>query len=224
MFWGRASRIQQRLFRVRRSLQGRWLERCHRPLNWISFMKGGSMRCVFGAWRGVPVRFSLIICIRSIEQRRSCMQRGLDGLLFLYNFDDVPDPHGRPVSPQGFDSLTGRPNDGSYPNVRWWGSAPDRSDVYRDYSYVTWAENLVSEVVAVSDSGAGRDAAAYDQKYRTGLGIQSEVHPERPGDPISFGVRSVVLLIRICYPCVERKPIRTLLPGSPKILWITTWI
>jgi hypothetical protein len=62
-------------------------------------------------------------------------------LLYLFNFDELPDPDHDPVSPIGFPFLNGRPNDGSYPGVPWWRTAADRSVVYNDYLYVPWIEN-----------------------------------------------------------------------------------
>lgn len=67
-------------------------------------------------------------------------------LMYLYNFDNLLDPNlgDEGVVPVGFNVLNGRPDDGSYPHVPWWGTAPDRSLVYNDYTYVPWIVNLAS--------------------------------------------------------------------------------
>lgn len=67
-------------------------------------------------------------------------------LYYLYTFDDLPDPDHSPVAPEGFDLLNGRPNDGTYSHVAWWGTAQDRSLVYDDYFYVPWVENKVAHM------------------------------------------------------------------------------
>ena len=118
---------------------------------------------------------------------------GTDGLLFHYNFNDVPDPDHNPVSPNGFDALTGRPADGSYPNVRWWGNAPDRSTVYNDYNYVVWAENVASHLPTDPPADTGvtnvnpNTSNPYNYAYFTGVNILEELHPELP----TITVRSI---------------------------------
>lgn len=67
-------------------------------------------------------------------------------LMYLYTFDDMLDPIVEGIRPAGFDLLNGRPNDGSYPNIPWWGTANDRSMVYSDYLYLPWIENLAAHV------------------------------------------------------------------------------
>ena len=109
-----------------------------------------------------------------------------DGLLFHYNFNDVPDPDNDPVSPAGFDALPGRPNDGSYPFVRWLGLAPDRSTVYNDYNYVTWVENVVSHlpINPPADSfvfGVEPNTSnPYNYEFSSALTSAAESHPEFP--------------------------------------------
>ncbi len=71
-------------------------------------------------------------------------------ILYHYTFDNLPDPDHTPIVPAGFDSLNGKPDDGSWPAIPWWGQATDRSRVYSDYQFVQWAENTVSHVPAVS--------------------------------------------------------------------------
>lgn len=71
---------------------------------------------------------------------------GTPRLLYHYTFDDLPDPDHDPVSPEGFAQLNGRPNDGSYPHIPWWGTANDRSLVYHDYHYVPWINNTVAHL------------------------------------------------------------------------------
>jgi len=65
-------------------------------------------------------------------------------LMYLYNFDNLFDPGEEGIVPAGFDLLNGRPNDGSYPGVPWWTTAPDKSVVYSDYVYVPWLVNLAA--------------------------------------------------------------------------------
>lgn len=67
-------------------------------------------------------------------------------LKYLYNFDNLLDPSNEGIVPVGFDLLNGRPNDGSYPNVPWWGTAADRSLVYNNYLYVPWIINLAARL------------------------------------------------------------------------------
>jgi hypothetical protein len=65
-------------------------------------------------------------------------------LMYLYNFNNLLDPVLEGVAPAGFDLLNGRPNDGSYPHVPWWGTAADRSTTYNDYHYVPWIANVAA--------------------------------------------------------------------------------
>lgn len=65
-------------------------------------------------------------------------------LAYLYNFDNLLDPVLEGVAPAGFELLNGRPNDGSYPHVPWWGTAADRSTTYNDYHYVPWIANVAA--------------------------------------------------------------------------------
>ncbi len=67
-------------------------------------------------------------------------------LKYLYSFDNLLDPTREGSIPQGFDLLNGRPNDGSYPHVPWWGTAPDRSLVYNNYLYVPWIVNQAARL------------------------------------------------------------------------------
>lgn len=67
-------------------------------------------------------------------------------LKYLYNFDNLLDPSTEDILPVGFDLLNGRPNDGSYPSVPWWGTAADRSLVYNNYLYVPWIINLAARL------------------------------------------------------------------------------
>ncbi|NCD21877.1 MAG: VWA domain-containing protein [Spartobacteria bacterium] len=65
-------------------------------------------------------------------------------LMYLYNFDNLLDPNVEGIVPVGFNLLNGRPNDGSYPHVPWWGTAADKSLVYNNYNYVPWLVNLAA--------------------------------------------------------------------------------
>ena len=67
-------------------------------------------------------------------------------LLYLYNFDNLLDPSVEGVAPAGFELLNGRPNDGSYPNVPWWGTAADRSTTYDNHLYVPWIANVAARI------------------------------------------------------------------------------
>ena len=67
-------------------------------------------------------------------------------LLYHYSFDDLPDPDHSSVSPDGFNLVSGRPNDGSYAGNEFWRTAPDRSTVYNDYNYVPWIDNTASHM------------------------------------------------------------------------------
>ena len=67
-------------------------------------------------------------------------------LKYLYSFDNLLDPTSEGIVPAGFDLLNGRPNDGSYPNVPWWGTAADRSLVYNNYLFVPWIVNLAARL------------------------------------------------------------------------------
>ena len=65
-------------------------------------------------------------------------------LMYLYNFDNLLDPVLEGVAPAGFEFLNGRPNDGSYPHVPWWGTAADHSTAYDNYLYVPWIANIAA--------------------------------------------------------------------------------
>jgi len=65
-------------------------------------------------------------------------------LMYLYTFNNLLDPLLEGVAPAGFELLNGRPNDGSYPNVPWWGTAADRSTAYDNYLYVPWIANVAA--------------------------------------------------------------------------------
>lgn len=67
-------------------------------------------------------------------------------LFYHYSFSNLPDPSFDPIVPEGFASLNGRPNDGSYPGIPWWRHAADRSTVYNNYLYVPWIENTIAHV------------------------------------------------------------------------------
>lgn len=67
-------------------------------------------------------------------------------LMYLYNFNSLHDPLVERVAPDGFDLLNGRPNDGSYPHVPWWGTANDRSVHYDNYHYVPWIPNIAARL------------------------------------------------------------------------------
>ena len=67
-------------------------------------------------------------------------------LKYLYNFDNLLDPSAEGIVPAGFDLLNGRPNDGSYPSVPWWGTAADRSLVYNNYLFVPWIANVAARL------------------------------------------------------------------------------
>lgn len=67
-------------------------------------------------------------------------------LMYLYNFNNLMDPltAGEGVAPAGFEFLNGRPDDGSYPNVPWWGTAADCSTVYDNPHYIPWIANIAA--------------------------------------------------------------------------------
>jgi PKD repeat protein len=95
-------------------------------------------------------------------------------LLYHYSFDNLPDPKWEQVVPNSFDTLTGRPLDGSYPGVPWWARAADRSTVYRTYDanpylFVHWIENTVATLPCglLDSNGLFRATHALDSRYWT---------------------------------------------------------
>lgn len=110
---------------------------------------------------------------------------GFNGLLFHYNFNDMADPQLVPVPfPTGFDALTGRPNDGSYPNVPWWGTATHRSTKYYNYLYVPWIENLIGHLPTLPPADSNsvnvspNPTNPYNWAYDTAVNGGGESHPE----------------------------------------------
>lgn len=76
--------------------------------------------------------------------RTAAATDGSPELMYLYNFNNLLDPLLEGVVPVGFDLLNGRPNDGSYPHVPWWGTAADQSTAYNNYLYVPWIANVAA--------------------------------------------------------------------------------
>ncbi|MFW5871152.1 MAG: C1 family peptidase [Verrucomicrobiota bacterium] len=67
-----------------------------------------------------------------------------EGLRYLMNFNDLPDPDHDPVAPQGFELLEGYPESGTYNYTPWWAMSGYRNRVYDEYRYVPWIQNLVA--------------------------------------------------------------------------------
>ena len=116
-------------------------------------------------------------------------------LLYTYSFDDLGDPDHEPVAPEGFDRLNGFPADGSYPHVPWWGTAPDRSQVYVEYRYVPWLENTVAHLPLVPPADSEitepvpNTSNPYGFAYYTGT--TGGEHPDFFGGDIVGGTREV---------------------------------
>jgi len=98
-------------------------------------------------WDGPRTREEIRSTMRTRWTRRQTfnaktVRQGAKGalLFFAYTFDDLPDPDHGPVSPDGFQTLNGRPM--GVNTIPWWASASDRSRIYTDYLYVPWIDNL----------------------------------------------------------------------------------
>ncbi len=101
-------------------------------------------------WNGTrtenEIRGTMLQRMRREDVITSQQGPGAAELTDLWTFDDLPDPDHDPVAPFGFDLLSGRPDDGSYPGIPWWSSATDRSRVYDNYHYIPWIANAAAEI------------------------------------------------------------------------------
>ncbi|MCF7837454.1 MAG: hypothetical protein K9N49_02395 [Candidatus Marinimicrobia bacterium] len=100
-------------------------------------------------WNGVRTRAEIEVGMaKALHKRDVPREIGSRGssLLYLYGFNDLPDPANGPIAPEGFPFLNGRPNDGSYPAVPWWSSSSYKSLVYNDYLVIPWFQNAVAHL------------------------------------------------------------------------------
>ncbi len=114
---------------------------------------------------------------------------------YIYTFDDLPDPDHSPISPDGFGLLNGRPT--GYLSIPWWASAENKSDVYTDYMYVPWIDNLAGhgagvpplDTIATVNTNDGalhypNTSNPYSINYFTATRVCKEHHPH-VNDPVT---------------------------------------
>ncbi|MBT3192234.1 MAG: hypothetical protein HN341_06735, partial [Verrucomicrobia bacterium] len=69
---------------------------------------------------------------------------GAPVLMSRYGFDDVPDPQHGGIVPEGFAATMSAIQPADWSSISWLsGSAPERTEVYRDYQYVVWCSDTM---------------------------------------------------------------------------------
>lgn len=101
-------------------------------------------------WNGVRSQFDIVSTMKSKIARHSGAANYTDRLsgepvlMSRYGFDDVPDPQHGGIVPAGFAATMSAIQPADWSSISWLsGSAPERTEVYRDYQYVVWCSDTM---------------------------------------------------------------------------------